>query len=291
LDDKKVGISISYNPDSKKFGYSEMHIQDASIEFARYLLVHGATLIYAGDLRPGGFTYLFSELTKLYSTKENCRKFRFINYMAWPLYLGMSRATELDFRQNNVEIKKLPLPPGLPAEAEKYTSWDSYEAKVVWAKSFFFMRETMDKETDVRIFIGGKTREFKSTLPGIVEECLLALRSDKPVYLIGAYGGATKEIVDLILQKPSKVLTEEYQLADSVYKDFFTHWNKTQKEKVVYAPVAEFFRQYGIERIAKNNGLTEEENLTLFKSNNLTEMVFLVLKGLHELKRDRNNAF
>src|SRR4030095_4437171 len=81
-----IGISISENPDLRKLGYSPMHLQDAMVEISRYLLIHGATLIYGGDLRNGGYTYLFAELARQYGSKENYDKYRFLNYSVLPIH-------------------------------------------------------------------------------------------------------------------------------------------------------------------------------------------------------------
>jgi hypothetical protein len=276
----KVGISISDSPDLLKLGYSMMHLQDASVEFARYLFVHGATMIYGGDLRKDGFTYLFSELAKLYSTKARNAECRFINYFAWPVHLKLDKFAELDFKQMKVEIVKLPPPIDINVDANVYLTNDTIATKVVWAKSFTYLREQMNLLCNARIFLGGKVTDFSGKYPGIVEEALYALEQDKPVYLIGTYGGATKEIINLLLNTPSAILTEEYQTADKQYQEFYNYWNETETQKIDYQQLNDFFKQYGLKRIAKNNGLSEEENCRLFTTNNLAEMIFYILKGL-----------
>ena len=63
--------------------------EDLSVELARHLLISGAHLVYGGDLRPGGFTELFKDLTYQYGIyeKDKTLKNYFTNYLAWPIYI------------------------------------------------------------------------------------------------------------------------------------------------------------------------------------------------------------
>jgi hypothetical protein len=283
LEGKKVGISISDSADLRKLGLSQAHIQDASIEFARYLLIHGATLVYGGDLRQGGFTELFSELARLYSNKEMRNDFRFKNYFAWPIHLRLTRFNELDFKQNNVEIVKLPPPKELNIDAEQAVMPDTNENKVIWAKSLSYMRQELNANTDARIFIGGQTADFKGKYPGILEEAYYALRDDKPVYLIGGFGGASKEIINSLNSKSSEIINSSYPKRDSQYEEFYNYWNENEAEKISYSELANFFKAYGLKKLAEFNGLDEAENRILFSSVSLPEIIYYVLKGLKSI--------
>ncbi len=44
-----------------------------------------------------------------------------------------------------------------------------------------------------RICLGGKIQGYEGKEPGIMEEARLALNNNKPLYLIGGFGGATRE--------------------------------------------------------------------------------------------------
>jgi hypothetical protein len=58
-----VGVSVSDTTDMAMLGMGPEHLEDATLEIARYLLAMGSRLVYGGDLRPGGFTDLLAELT------------------------------------------------------------------------------------------------------------------------------------------------------------------------------------------------------------------------------------
>ena len=57
-----IGLSIGDSPDLERLGFGKEHLDDATVEIARYLLASGATLAYGGDLRPGGFTDILNDL-------------------------------------------------------------------------------------------------------------------------------------------------------------------------------------------------------------------------------------
>ena len=83
LHNKRLAISVSVSEELEYLGLSSQHLDDISIEIARYLIVNGATLLYGGDLRQGGFTELFSELSYQYKYLSDKER-RFVNYFPFP---------------------------------------------------------------------------------------------------------------------------------------------------------------------------------------------------------------
>ncbi|RBN36165.1 hypothetical protein DMN50_36905, partial [Priestia megaterium] len=69
------------------------------------------------------------------------------------------------------------------------------------------MREQMNEDIDIRLIIGGKTKGYKGRYPGLVEEAYLALKSNKPIFLIGAFGGAARCIIEAIENGKTNELT------------------------------------------------------------------------------------
>ena len=47
------------------------------------------------------------------------------------------------------------------------------------------MREVMCEETQARIVLGGRIRDYQGKMPGIAEETRLSLRAQQPVFLLG----------------------------------------------------------------------------------------------------------
>jgi hypothetical protein len=211
-----VGISIS-EPDKDdlgKLGLGLVHLQDAMVETARFLLSKGYNLAYGGDLNydgPFNFTDLLFQLGMTYGGLEN----RISNYSAFPMYtkITQKRKAELinvakivsvnpsqDFdRWLNVSYESAPL-------ADKQYLDELFEgkteqAKQIWAESLTEMRRQMTQNIQCRIVMGGKTQNYKGSMPGIIEETLMCFKNKIPVLVDGRFGGAAKQIVDAIVNK------------------------------------------------------------------------------------------
>ena len=276
-----VAISISEPEDAAALGFTDWHLQDALIEISRYLLVHGCKLLYGGDLRMGGFTEIFSELAKVYTTSYPSASSRAVNYFAWPIHLQLSRADETEFKANGFEIRKLPVPQVANLDAHIYLKPDSLANRVIWSKSLSSMREEMAKAAQATIVIGGRVSHYMGKMPGVLEEILVNVKEEKPLYIAGAFGGSAKAIAEVLQGGESETLTEDFQLENTAYKDFFLHWNNTEEEKISYQVYVENLKAFGLQGITQRNGLTEDENRRLFQTPHITEMTQLILKGLN----------
>jgi len=277
---KKIAISISESEDLELLGFSDAHQQDAMIEFARYMLVQGGTLIYGGDLRKEGYTLLFSELSFQYRDRSQHKKSHFINYSSYPIYLSTTKTQELEFRKNRVEFKKIAPPKSVKPVSETWFAPDTLENKLTWSVSLKKMREEMNNATDARIFLGGRSQGYSGIMPGVLEEAILSFESNKPTYLIGAFGGITSAIIKALNGQEPKEITEMFQFSNANYKEFITHLRKNKKDNIDYSEIIKFLQNHGIEKLSKANGLTKEENQILFTTPHIPVMIHYVLKGL-----------
>jgi len=276
-----IGISISDSPELDALGFTPMYVQDAMVEIARYLLVSNCRLVYGGDLRKDGYTYTLAALAKQYSTPFDLSRCKVTNYFAWPIHLRMSRIYKSEFKDNNIGIEELDLYPGAGVDPAVFLEWNDLPSKVIWAKSFTAMREAIVKATAARIFIGGPVSGFRSVIPGIVEEALLAMREGQPVYLCGAFGGATRAVIDAVLNGVSEPLSEAFQLRDGKFKEFYEYWNAREPDRRIdYVAICKELKNYGLSGVCRSNGLEEEENRRLFVTPHIPEMICLILKGL-----------
>ena len=280
LSGKSIGVSISESEDIELLGFSDAHQEDAMVEFARYLLVQGSTLIYGGDLRDKGYTLLFSELSFQYRDRSQHRKNHFINYASYPIYLETSKTQELEFKKNRVEYKKIAPPKSVKQVSETWFPPDTSENKLIWSASLKRMREEMNEASDARIFLGGRSQGYSGIMPGVLEEAVLSIESSKPTYLIGAFGGITGAIINGIQGKNPKEITEAFQFSDGKYKEFITTLRKNKKGDVDYGGMTKAIQVYGLTNLSKNNGLTKEENQILFTTPHIPVMIHYVLKGL-----------
>lgn len=274
---KSIAISISESEELNQLGFSDTHLKDAMIEFAKNLLIQNFKLVYGGDLRNGDYTEIFADLAYQYRLTE--QQSPFINYFSYPIYLNLTKENRLFFKKNRIDTLRIEPSSELDITEKIYLKPDSKEKKYIWAKCLTKMRIEMNEAVQARILFGGKNFNYLGKYPGIIEEAFITLQSKKPVFLIGAFGGATKRMINAILSKGSVI-----DLNDSFYKDdahttFKGYFNQTsQTDKIDYESLNQYFKNLSIEDL--NNGLSQEENKILFTSIHLTEIIFFVLKGL-----------
>ena len=282
LKDKTIGISISESDNLSELGYGVSHLKDAVIEIARYILVLGGKLAYGGDMRQGGFTELIFDLLAYYKADNNLQPHeRFYSYLAFPISTTLSIEKEAALRQN-VSFKKIAPPDDLQiTNTKEFLNPNSVENLYVWARSLTKMREEMEGVCNARIFIGGRTKGFKGKCPGILEEFAIAIKQKHPVYLVGAFGGITKDIIEALKGNSPESFSKEYYFDNADYEDMFKLFNnKHPNDTIDYARYLSQFQKMGLSQIAIQNGLSETDNLRLTLTPHISEIVYLILKGL-----------
>lgn len=287
LKSTKVGVSISDCEDLLVEGFGVMHLQDAMVEVARYLLASGAVICNGGDIKyekPFNFLEILADITRNYNEGSYDTKHRIHNYMAFPIYTNLDTVTRAAFAD------VLTLHEVSPTETfDKITLQDtSPAANYIWARSLKIMREKMTIETRARIVLGGKISNYKGRYPGIAEEAWMSIKENKAVYLAGAFGGATRAVIEAIKGKQPEALSEDFQLEKSAaYKSFYVEYNtRHSNDPIDYKKMIAELKQCGVKGISDQNGLTEEENERLFITPNVQEMVLLILKGLKKIAAD-----
>jgi hypothetical protein len=279
LKGRLIGISISNSTDLSERGMSQEHLEDAMVECARYLLAQGASLAYGGDLRPGGFTTILFELVRSHNRAGSQERIH--NFLAWPIHLRLDPALWQEYL-DEIHPYRLSPPADLGVNEGVYIASDDAISRYVWARSLTAMRQEMDQKIHARVLLGGQVKDFKGKYPGLFEEALLALHSGKSLYLIGGFGGCTRFIVDVLKGGTPEAFTEAFQAQDPLYQAVKERYrvdaadNKTTP--IDYAAELQFLREKGVGGL--DNGLSAEENETLFTSVNLPEIVYLLLKGL-----------
>lgn len=270
---KTIGISISDSPDMKALGLGNGHLRDAMTEVATYLMSSGDDLAYGGDLRENGFTWTLFELASRYTKQPSAfvshshdgREFveqlrRVVNYFAWPVHIRMTN-DELDLLAGEVgnvaDLKFLDIE-GDPITIERRREFPTSEPDDgVWSEGLTTMRRTMQGEIDARILLGGRVENYKGRMPGVAEEALLSLQSGQPVFLLGGFGGCTRDIAG--------ALGFADNLAGSRLR-----WQGLPE-----------FEDYG--PVSLNNGLSVEENQVLAQTPYVDRWLPLLLHGLRRL--------
>jgi len=283
FDGKNIAISISDSAEIENLGFSLAHQKNLITEITRFLIIHGSNLVYGGDLRQNGYTRLFSNLVHQYRPSKEAGKLFFENYFSFPIHVNLKTTDILEFKKNGVLPVIVEPPSDLDIDKSKFYKPEGNDNLFIWAESLTKMRQEMQSNTDARIFTGGSMSNFEGKYPGLLEESILALENNIPVYFIGIFGGITSRIIEGLKARKPQELTIEWQSSQNEnYKEFISHFNsKKSEDKIDYKLTTEFLNNYTLERLSKNNGLTIEENERLFSTVHTSEIIFLIMKGLY----------
>lgn len=304
-----IGLSvseISSVKDGLHKGVGIWHLQDAMVELTRYLVVCGATCAYGGNLQYPltkeknlNFVTQLIELLMAYNSDYGGEQ-KVINHVA-ALFATPSKTNP---KANEVlqELKAHVLEvvnfiehkhSFFPQKKEDYTLAQK-------AACFTYMRQQMFKtHNEAQIFIGGKTEKSQSIILGVIEEAYYALKYNKPIYIIGAFGGASGCLAELFLTGESEPLRTCFEATQAqedwkdTYKEYvqylqeYPDWNESPEEihrRVNYTSLKLFFLRHRHKQQDKylDNGLNRTENETLFQSKNMLEISSLIIKGLYQ---------
>lgn len=282
-----IGISISESEKMEARGLSTDHLKDVMVEAARYLLASGYSLAYGGDIHyTAGFNFamLLKEMVMTYRADYKGENAMVTNYVAFPIFKAISTVLEAELID---VVRFMRIPPPKELSVNENDDWqrilkaETVEDQYLFARCLTEMRIAMNKAIDARIILGGKQMGYKGRYPGLVEEALIAMTSDKPVFIIGAFGGCAASIIQALLGETPETLTTGYQYKAAPYKTLANYYKQQDEEaanEINYEKLVGFFNSAGIKGL--NNGLTDEENKILFTSVDAGTVISLLLKGL-----------
>ena len=267
LSRRTIALSISESPDMGTYGLSLGHLREALADFAIHLLASGDDLAYGGDLRAHGFTELLFDLVARYRRlAEVSVRPPVTNYLAWPVHISMTAETLSGFEAHIRGSAQLAL---IGRDGSRLTMEERHSLKrhepdeSEWAEGLTRMREVMRTETDARVVLGGRVEDYKGRMPGIAEEALLSLQSGQALFLVGGFGGCTRDIAETL------ELVEPRAGSDA-------RWRGRQA-----------FEPWGVGDL--HNGLSDKENRLLARTPYVQEAVDLVLRGIGRLGKHRTN--
>ena len=263
-----VGVSISESPDLGALGLSPGHLRDAMAEIALLVLASGRSLAYGGDLRRDGFTELLAELVTRYRGHPRHEvSIGVTDYLAWPVHIRMTSDELSAFsaaHEAAVRLVFLSMDGGRLERQERLTLHAHEPGPEEWSKGLTAMRTVMRGDIRARIVLGGRVEGYMGTAPGIAEESWLSLEAGQPVFLLGGFGGCTRDIAETV------GLAERWAGSRDAWA--------------------------GRERFSKflpgdlRNGLSADENGVLARTPHIQEAVALVSRGLRRLAKGGTNA-
>lgn len=281
-----VGISISDVPGD---GFKENHLPPSqSMRFAqdlaRHLLARSATLIYGGDLRKDGFTEFILDEAIALKSRLNTDDIHVVNHLAWPIhkadqemtvwrskYNAVMKTVEHDASTdiaNDVDIDTY-LPPSTP------------QNKYIWSRCLTDMRIVSIESSEARICAGGKLFGYNGKMPGVLEEILIAIDKNKPVYLLGAFGGVVGDVCKVVRKEPyPDSLTEAWQISHNDGYVDLQAIASAHRMLADYGQVKMVLEGINVSALSKNAGLDEKTYLQLMKTPFVDECIHLIMQGL-----------
>lgn len=260
-----VAISASESPDINAFGLSGGHLRDAVADLVLQVLAAGMDISYGGDLRQYGLTRLLFELVPRYTSSERLgKRTRVTNHLPWPVHIGIPTeqiertAAEIRGTAELVLVGKDGKPMTLEARRRMPTRTPSADG---WVTGLTAMRHFQCSCTDARVVLGGQVTGYKGRMPGVAEEALFSLHGRQPLFLVGGFGGAARDVAETLdLAKP--------------WAGSRANW-----------PGQSDFQGWTGDDL--NNRLSREENELLATTPFVRQAIVLVLRGLFRLKAER----
>lgn len=231
--DSKQGViafSVSYERDNLLArGLGLDHLKELVTRIARPLLRNNMSLSYSGHWKDEEDNFTLHLLRLIAAEQEDSSLGgpdtsyaigRLYNYCAWPHYLGITPKIEAQWinccrivrvTQKDAGIADQDIVAVLPAgEADARTSFNA--AVTVRAMRQRMMLGTTIVNADApsewippvtaRVMLGGKVEKYSGFMPGLFEEALEQLRNQRPLYILGGFGGASALLAKAILGAP-----------------------------------------------------------------------------------------
>ena len=285
----RVGISISDVPAD---GFSNNHLHADQLvrlaqDLARHLLARSATLLYGGDLRPDGFTAFILDEAAILKERLRGEQPHVENHLSWPLYVSDQEIVAWRAKYHQVmESKAYEIPADVAAGLSKdeFLPPNTPKNSYIWSRCLTEMRKSSISTSTARICAGGKLSGYKGKMPGVLEEILIALDTQKPILLLGAFGGVVGEVCkvlsDGVVTDP---LTEDWQISHNVGYLDLQELARSYKQECDYDSIKGTLASVRIAQLSSQVGLEENEYKRLMVSPFVDECVHLILKGLKQL--------
>ncbi|HLN04511.1 MAG TPA: hypothetical protein VK335_34815 [Bryobacteraceae bacterium] len=290
-----VNLSVSESGDSAARGFPSWQVNRVTLQFVAALVGQGASVAFGHDWREDGvmesvhgFALQAQPPVPLSPDNAEAEAEPLLrNILPWP---DVPHLSELEQEQLRSTLKVESA--GLPEELRQFDT-DARAAGpnsplygYLRARGLTFLRHRLNDVCHVRLCVGGRRSGSQGRYPGVIEEALLAVQQNKPLYLASVLGGASEQIVEAVEGKnmpgdfcePTPI-ERLYQQPPVNETDVATRADRTIDRIAVWRE----FTDAGRQRIAATNGLTVEENDELLRTPVIDRVIELVLIGLSRL--------
>jgi hypothetical protein len=244
-----VGISISEGGDLEKRGFKPSDIPLVTVELCRQMVALGAQVVLGHQWRPGGIMEQVKDFAQAYRAEFGGLRQPIVHsVLAWPDKATLSNHERRQLK-GVVEIYEQERP---RERAEALTA----------------MRQQITEIAKARICLAGKKESYSGSMPGLIEEALLSVRKDQPVYVSAMMGGAAASLVECIRGRLElgALLPHPDQVPPEVHH-YFSSGTERENEKA----------------FAKLCRLYPDELTELFEAQTLDTIVQLGVRGMSRL--------
>lgn len=128
-------------------------------------------------------------------------------------------------------------------------------------------------------------------LPGVIEEALLTWAAGQPLYLAGAFGGASRALCDAVLQQGLSAQAEQFFYTQPMAASLFAEFEAQHPVPAVEGPslpggaydALEVFKNIPCVALAERSGLSLDDYVTLMTTPDVSHALELVDLGLGRL--------
>lgn len=278
-----VGVSVSEPSEDEliPLGLSELHIRHAFIEIVRHILAADWSVAYGGDLRPRGYTQALIDLVRTYERTTLSGPEHVTCYLAWPGWMDLTDADRAELA-NIASVVRVPAPSDAPGYLPSLSEQNPNER--LWnALALRAMRERMATDLGAAVVVGGRVAGQQGLLPGVIEEAVTALSLRVPLFVAGGFGGCGRLIARALDGEKPDELSVDFQSAHTDhYSDLFEAAARAGTAPN-YTELLSDFSSRGVSGLG--NGLGEHENRRLLSTDDIDELIALVLRGLFKIAR------
>lgn len=218
-----VGISIGDAPDRARLGLPAREVDRAMLTICTALVREGADILYAGNLSPDQYTFkIFRHLAGAYAGARErapflhlipepiARRVPFDALLAGLCESGAVARTRISIGGELIPVRAsgssllLGSMDGDRAQVADQAAWEAWLAGhtiIDPIAAYTVARRAMAAEADARVALGGKMGvlefghdRYEGAMPGIAEESILTLEAVRPLVVLGAFGGAGRDV-------------------------------------------------------------------------------------------------
>lgn len=286
-----VGLSISESDDSSQRGFPAWQVNRVTLQIVAALFGQGAGVVFGHDWREDGVMEAVHGFAQQMQppdpiSPEEARRSGqplLVNLLPWPDRPSLSDEDRARL-SSTLRVESAGLPPELlELETKIHGQTGGPEYAYLRARGLTHLRHRLDEFCQARFCLGGRRGGSQGHFPGVIEEALISVQNNRPLYLAGLLGGATRQVIDAIEGQP---MPEDFCQPTKIHDLFAAPpWREndpaTRRDRET-DPEAVWmtFRDAGIKQIAERNGLDEKENAELFQTPVLDRAIQLVLTGL-----------